>query len=184
MYKVIQHIVTQMGRFEIVRDTIEKGEKTYPYSYVKVKPGITVVPFFNQEQVLLLKEYRHTIQKYVYEFPSGFIDELETPEQAVYRELKEETGFEPKQINSLGAYYPSFGSTDEITHLFSCNIDADYSECKEIIDSCNKREPLEEISIEIMSIKEVNQLIESGVFMHGSGIIAWYRFFNQCRGLR
>ena len=174
MYKVIQHDITHVGRFEIVMDTIEKGQKTYPYSFVKVKPGITVIPILNKDKVLLLKEYRHTIGKNVYEFPSGFIDESETPEQAACRELKEETGFEAKNIRSLGSYYPSFGSTDELIYLFSCETDG----CVKKAELDNKREPLEEISTEIMSIAETNRLIENGDFMQGSGIIAWYRFLN------
>ena len=183
MYKVVQHLITQVGRFEIIRDTIEKDNKKYPYSYVTIRPGITVVPFFNKGQVVLLKEYRHTIKRFEYEFPSGFIDEFETPEQAVYRELKEETGFETNTIDNLGSYYPSFGSTDEMIYLFSCIIEAHGFDCEKKIELDHKREPLEEISIEIMSIAEVNNLMEKGLFRQGSGIVAWYRLFGLCKKL-
>ena len=43
------------------------------------------------EKILLNREFRMAVGRWVYNFPAGLIDEGETPEQAARRELKEET---------------------------------------------------------------------------------------------
>ncbi|KAG6845040.1 hypothetical protein H0H87_001377 [Tephrocybe sp. NHM501043] len=42
---------------------------------------------------IIIEQYRPPIDKFIVELPAGLIDDGETPEQAAYRELEEETGF-------------------------------------------------------------------------------------------
>lgn len=44
------------------------------------------------EKIVLVRQYRYPINKYIYELPAGLIDEGETSEQTAIREMKEETG--------------------------------------------------------------------------------------------
>jgi ADP-ribose pyrophosphatase len=53
------------------------------------------------EEIILVKQFRPALNQYTLEFPSGFIDEAETPEEAAARELYEETGFVCRALNSL-----------------------------------------------------------------------------------
>ena len=47
----------------------------------------------------MVRQYRHPVKETLLEIPGGFIDENETPEDAMKRELKEETGYEFSSIN-------------------------------------------------------------------------------------
>ena len=64
-----------------------KADGTVMYAVLKDDP----------EKIVMVRQYRYPINKYIYELPAGLIDEGETSEQAAVREMKEETGltFEP-----------------------------------------------------------------------------------------
>ncbi len=66
------------------------------------------------ERILLNKEFRMAMGKWVYNFPAGLIDEGETPEHAARRELKEETGLDILRIDEWwGPCYSAIGFSNE-----------------------------------------------------------------------
>lgn len=178
VYDVVKSKTTKIGRFEVVMQIVKKGDEEYPFSYVKIKPGICVIPFVSDTQILVQREYRHAIGTYEYQFPCGSVEENEDLGEAARRELLEETGFKVDKIEYLGSYYPSFGSTTEETYLYKAYFDEDTR--REIIKNNGKsnrakKEPLEKIETEIMTIDEVERLIENDGFKCGAGLVAWMR---------
>lgn len=72
---------------------------------------------------LLLRQYRFTIDQFVWAIPSGGVEPNESLENAAYRELLEETGFKTHSLKSLGKYYPSYGVSNQRFELFhACNL--------------------------------------------------------------
>lgn len=71
----------------------------------------------NQDRMVLVRQYRLSIDDYIYELPAGLVDEGETYAQAGARELKEETGldFEPLQVDEMyhKPFFTTIGMTDE-----------------------------------------------------------------------
>lgn len=55
---------------------------------------------------------------YLYECCAGMVDEGETPEAAVRREAKEETGSDIIDLEYIGHVYPSPGGVNETFHLY------------------------------------------------------------------
>ena len=104
--------------------------------------------------------------KGLYNFVGGKVEENETNEEAAYRELFEETGYLVRELIPLGAFHPSFGSTNEKIHLFQ----AICSEQRE-----RQLDESEVINIEEIPCEQFKELIFSGEFMHGAGIAAWAR---------
>ena len=70
-----------------------------------------------KDRLVLVRQYRVSIDDYIYEFPAGLVDEGETYAQAGARELKEETGldFQPLQVEEMyhKPFYTTIGMTDE-----------------------------------------------------------------------
>jgi ADP-ribose pyrophosphatase len=79
---------------------------------------VAVVAVDEKGDVLLVRQYRQAPGKELLEIPAGGIDEGESPEEAVAREMQEETGFRPRQVTRLCGFYTTPGFCDEYLHLY------------------------------------------------------------------
>jgi ADP-ribose pyrophosphatase len=77
-----------------------------------------VLPVFRDGRVVLLRQYRPSINKWIIEAPAGVIDEGETPEETARRELEEEAGLVAGDLVKLGSGYVSPGYSTEFMHMF------------------------------------------------------------------
>lgn len=156
----------KVGRFTVVEDRVRVNGHEQPYDYLEIKGGVSILAI-KDDKIIVQQQYRYPIRSWQWELPGGFVDEGESYEEAAIRELKEETGYEAKSVQNLGAFYPSFGSTNEQIHLFAI-------ECGELGESA--REPGELLSVTLMPVDKFRKLIASGQFMHGAGLAAWARY--------
>lgn len=87
--------------------------------------AVVIVPFHTPEnKVVITREYRVPLADYEYGFPAGLVDDGESVEEAVRRELKEETGLSlTRVINTSPPVYSSAGMTDESVAMvyIECN---------------------------------------------------------------
>jgi len=87
--------------------------------------AVVIVPFHTPEnKIVITREYRVPLADYEYGFPAGLVDDGESVEQAVRRELKEETGLSlTRVINTSPPVYSSAGMTDESVAMvyIECN---------------------------------------------------------------
>lgn len=164
--KTISSEKKNVGRFTVVQDQVAVQGTICPYDYLRIREGVCVLPFVSGN-ILTLKQYRYPIHSWQREFPGGFIDEGETPQEAAIRELSEETGYEVKEIQALGEFYPSFGSTNEKIHLFKAVCGTAGETHKEVSEM---------ISMEVIPVDVFKEEVRSGKFMHGAGLAAWARY--------
>lgn len=62
-------------------------------------PGaVAILPFLDERNIILVKQYRYPVGKITYEIPAGKLDRKESPIDCAIRELKEETGFSAKKF--------------------------------------------------------------------------------------
>ena len=85
--------------------------------------AVLIVPFHKEkEKIVVIRQFRVPINSYIYEMPAGLIDKGESPQTAITRELKEETGLDVIEIlkNTVkGQLFLSPGMTDEsVTSVF------------------------------------------------------------------
>jgi ADP-ribose pyrophosphatase len=87
-------------------------------------PGAAaVLPFLDHPddpdpRVILIRQFRHAADGYVWEIPAGRLEPDETPEACAHRELLEETGYTAIEVRPLITIYTTPGFTDERIHLF------------------------------------------------------------------
>lgn len=71
----------------------------------------------NHDRVVLIRQYRYTIDDYIYEFPAGLVEPGEDYHDSAVREMREETGLtlHPIQVDPMyeKPYYTTIGMTDE-----------------------------------------------------------------------
>jgi ADP-ribose pyrophosphatase len=101
------------------------GGRRYEYTrLVPAAPGVGVVGFNQNGEILLEREYRHGVRQVIWQIPGGLVDRNEDLRAAGLRELSEETGYAPAEINEetvryLGSVWdnPAFGPMH--SHIFA-----------------------------------------------------------------
>jgi len=93
--------------FELLAKTMKAGEA--PYYSLRLADYTAVVAITEDHRVLAVRQYRPAVERYTIELPAGMVDAGETPEDAARRELLEETGFEARDMEVLGAMLPDTG---------------------------------------------------------------------------
>jgi len=83
-------------------------------------PGAIVIAALDaEEQVYLVRQYRHAVGTYLLELPAGGLEPDEDPLAAAQRELREEVGLEADEWTYLGSFYSTPGFVNERLHAFS-----------------------------------------------------------------
>lgn len=100
----------------VVRKQTEINSKTMGYHATNA----VVMIVLNKEhtKMLINKEFRLSVNDWVYNLPAGLIDKGESVEEALRRELKEETGLDiVRIIRTLPASFCSIGESNTTTIL-------------------------------------------------------------------
>jgi len=123
MLKPEKKLATQQiykGRAVSIRvDTVEKaGSKKTTREVVEHPDCVAVVVLDEQGNVLLVRQFRHPVGRFLLEIPAGGIDPGEEPVESVRRELQEEIGYLPRKIDKLGGFYSVPGYGTEYLHCF------------------------------------------------------------------
>jgi 8-oxo-dGDP phosphatase len=81
--------------------------------------AVAVVPVTDEDEVVLLRQYRQPVRGYVLEVPAGTVDGDDgTLEETVHRELAEEVQLEAGELVHLVTFLNSSGWTTERTHVY------------------------------------------------------------------
>jgi ADP-ribose pyrophosphatase len=100
-------------------DTVEIPDKKYSKREIVEHPGgVAVMPVTDDNSIILVKQYRKAVEKFLLEIPAGKLELNEEPRETAIRELKEETGYEAKKLEYLLEFYTSPGFTNEKIYLF------------------------------------------------------------------
>ena len=121
MSATINHRKTlHQGRvFELVSEnyTLDNGV-TADMDFIQHPGAVAVVPMLNQDDVILIRQYRHAVREFIWEIPAGTLDSEESPMGCAKRELIEETGYSAGKWHQLGTITPLPGCSDERIHIF------------------------------------------------------------------
>ena len=85
---------------------------------VRHRDAVCVLALRDDNNIIMIRQYRYPVGKEIMEIPAGIMEEGETPIGAAFRELKEETGYTAGEMEKVFSFYSSPGFTDEKLHLF------------------------------------------------------------------
>jgi ADP-ribose pyrophosphatase len=157
------------GRAVKIRvDTVEKasGTKT-TREVVEHSDSIAAVALDEQGNVLLVRQFRHAVGKFLLEIPAGGIDAGEEPIDSVRRELQEEIGYFPQKIDKLGGFFATPGYGTEYLHCFVAT---------DLVPARLVAEDTDEIELVSVSPDEIPRLITSGEICDAKSIAALLTF--------
>ncbi len=83
-------------------------------------PGAAaVVPMKDDRTVVMVRQYRHAVGRFIYEIPAGKLHPGEDPKDCAAREVEEETGYKVNRLEPLLSFLTTPGFTNEIIHIFT-----------------------------------------------------------------
>lgn len=82
-------------------------------------PGASaVVPLKEDGTVVLIRQFRHAANGFIYEIPAGKLHPQEDPLNCASRELEEEIGYKAKHFRLLSSIFTAPGFADEVIHIY------------------------------------------------------------------
>jgi ADP-ribose pyrophosphatase len=94
------------------------GGAVHRREIVEHRGAVCIVALDEQERVLLVRQHRAPAGRDLLELPAGTLEPGEQPEPCARRELAEETGYRPGQLERLFGFYSAPGFCTEYLHLF------------------------------------------------------------------
>ena len=132
--------------------------------------GVVAVPVLNDGRLLLIRQFRYPLQKYILEFPAGKLDSGQSPLDTMRRELEEETGYRAEVLRYEFSFHTSPGFCDEIIHLFLAS---------GLTHVAQRLEEGEHITVERYTMEECLHMIETGEIADGKTILGLLWYQNQ-----
>jgi ADP-ribose pyrophosphatase len=128
---------------------------------------VAIVALDDADNILLVRQFRKPVEKELLEIPAGGIDPGESPEDAVRREMREETGFLPRKVVKLGGFYSSPGFCTEYLHLYLAT---------DLVSKPLQAEDSESISLIRVPLAQIPGLIASGAICDAKSIAGLLAF--------
>lgn len=99
--------------------TTPQGGKVGTYYVLELSDWVNCIAIDENDNVIVLRHYRHGVQKYLMEFIGGGIEGPDaSPEAAAKRELEEETGYMGGSLFHVGTSYPNPANHTNQVHTF------------------------------------------------------------------
>ena len=167
---LVSHKEVYRGKIVTVHvDTIRQESGGTTIREVVLHPGgVTAVPVLDDGRLLLIRQFRYPIGKYILELPAGKLDSGQPPLETVARELEEEIGYRAGTLTHECTFYTTPGISNESIHLFMA---------RDLTQSVQQLEEGEHITVEAHSLQECLKKIENGEIRDGKTIlgILWYQ---------
>lgn len=118
--KLRSESVLRTPYYGVQRDRLRhpQGHEVDYYVIEHPRQATGVVAEDEAGRVLLVQQWRHPVEKLMWSLPAGGMEEGESAEQAIRRELREETGYDAATIEPLYWFHPNPGTTNQTFRLF------------------------------------------------------------------
>jgi ADP-ribose pyrophosphatase len=107
--------------FRVERDTVTlPNGRSKPMDIVRHRGSVVLIPEPAPGRVILIRQYRYVIGRWIWELPAGSLERNESPAAGARRECAEEIGLVPREVRRVGVFYPTPGFCDERMIFFRC----------------------------------------------------------------
>jgi ADP-ribose pyrophosphatase len=143
-------------RFSVERRLYGRPEEPPVVRDVVVHAGaVVILPLFDPDHFLLVRQYRHAPEVELWELPAGTLEPNEPPMEAARRELLEETGYQAETLEPLLEFYSSPGILTERMRCFTAS---------GLTWTGQQLDPAEQITVEKMSWRTARRQLVRGEF--------------------
>jgi 8-oxo-dGTP pyrophosphatase MutT (NUDIX family) len=136
---------------------------------VRFPDWVIILALTPQEEVVMVRQYRHGIEQVCLELPGGLVDPNEdSPALSAGRELLEETGYQAGQITRIGKCFPQPAILSNACYFYLAE-DAERVQTQAL-------DPGEDIEIESVSLTSIPARIARQEINHGMVLLAFFFF--------
>ncbi|HUD44230.1 MAG TPA: NUDIX hydrolase [Patescibacteria group bacterium] len=148
--------------FRVRQDSIElpSGKIIDDYFMWQDNDVAQMVPITKEGKFILDKQYKHAVGQIMTEFPAGYFNENEKPEEAARRELLEETGYTAEKFTFLGKL--NHNPTKEIGNLYIFLVENAYKKEQQHLDETENIELVELTMEEIIEKIQNHEIWATG----------------------
>lgn len=156
--------INKAGR-EKKYEIVSRSEIPSPEALGKRVSGVSIVAY-HEDKLLLLKEFRMGVNRFVYNLCAGMINEGESIEECIQRELYEETGLSVRKIrNILPPSFSAVAFSDVKTQIAFVDVEGEFE------DHTSENE---QIVAGFYTKEEVRELLETEEFSSRAQMAAYY----------
>jgi 8-oxo-dGTP pyrophosphatase MutT (NUDIX family) len=145
--------------------------RDHHFHVLESPPWVNVIPLTEQNDIVMIQQYRHGIQGVTLEIPGGLVEAGDSPESAAVRELREETGYEGDDVILLGKVHPNpaIQNNDCYTYLIRNAVPV----------GRQRQDDKEDIEVVLYPVSAIRQLIQERTITHSLVIVAFYQYFME-----
>ncbi len=141
----------------------------YDFYILESTPWVNIIPLTPENEVILVRQYRHGIRDLTLEIPGGLVEGQDTPEQAAIRELREETGYEASEMIPLGDVLPNPAIQNNRCYTFLA---------KDVVLAGEQQlDEQEDIEVLLRPFADIPRLIREGEIDHSLVVAAFLKYF-------
>jgi ADP-ribose pyrophosphatase len=144
--------------------------KAHEFYILEAGDWVNVIPITRDNEVLLVKQYRHGTQEVTLEIPGGLIDSGQSPVESAARELLEETGYQGASLKLLGRVRPNPAILNNWCYSFLAR---DVDMVQEL-----RLDATEDIELFRVPLDEIPHYIGTGRIDHALVLSAFFLFFH------
>lgn len=143
-------------RVELDRVRLPSGH-TILMEIIRHPGSVVLLPMPAPAEIILIRQYRYTIDRWIWELPAGTLKPHEDPSKGAARECEEEVGLVPEQVERLGSFFPTPGFCDEEMIFFKCS-----ALRPPAADSHVRKDEDEDLEPQTFTISEARRLVTIG----------------------
>ena len=156
------------------RSRSPRTNKEHDFFVLDSSDWVNIIPVTADDQVVLIRQYRHGTEDFTLEIPGGMADQDDaSPLWAARREMQEETGYDSEDIIPLGTIHPNPAIQANRCHSFLArNVEKRFE---------TNFDTTEETEVTLAPLVDIPDLIRQGHITHALVVVAfhWYDLLSQ-----
>lgn len=166
-----EEIIFQADRYTIhrVRHVDDQGRQ-HSRDIIRHPGAVVLLPLTDDGHVVLIRNYRVSIDRTLLELPAGTMEANEPPEETAARELIEETGYRAGRLELICTFYASPGICDEAMHVYVAS---------ELTEGEPEREANEQIENQLATWQQIEGWIDDGTIEDAKTLVGLMSYMRK-----